>query len=136
MAPLAPLHRGFENYWGTIPGVEGYWDPYGFVHNETPVREREVKFEGQESVDVVRHDHRRLQGVERPVVMPQIPEHKPGERVPPQGARPRPAVEETIHPVAEKPRLRLANLRVAGFQKEKPVETTPLRGVDVLDGAR
>lgn len=28
-----PSNRGFEDYWGTIPGVESYWDPYGLVHN-------------------------------------------------------------------------------------------------------
>jgi len=29
-----PVNRGFEEHWGTIPGVENYYDPYGLVHNE------------------------------------------------------------------------------------------------------
>ncbi len=33
-----PVNRGFEEHWGTIPGVEDYWSPYGMVHNETPLR--------------------------------------------------------------------------------------------------
>jgi arylsulfatase A-like enzyme len=32
-----PCNRGFEEHWGTIPGVEDYYDPYGLVHNETPI---------------------------------------------------------------------------------------------------
>jgi arylsulfatase A-like enzyme len=28
-----PFNRGFEEHWGTIPGVENYYDPYGLVHN-------------------------------------------------------------------------------------------------------
>lgn len=33
-----PVNRGFEEHWGTIPGVEDYYSPYGMVHNETPIR--------------------------------------------------------------------------------------------------
>lgn len=33
-----PVNRGFEEHWGTIPGVEDYWDPYGMVHNETTIK--------------------------------------------------------------------------------------------------
>jgi arylsulfatase A-like enzyme len=29
-----PCNRGFEEHWGTIPGVENYYDPYGLVHNQ------------------------------------------------------------------------------------------------------
>ena len=32
-----PSNRGFEDYWGTIPGVDSYWDPYGLVHNEESI---------------------------------------------------------------------------------------------------
>src|SRR5690349_1976705 len=32
-----PSHRGFEDYWGTIPGVENYYDPYGLVHNDRTI---------------------------------------------------------------------------------------------------
>ena len=33
-----PCNRGFEEHWGTIPGVENYFDPYGLVHNEQTIR--------------------------------------------------------------------------------------------------
>ena len=33
-----PCNRGFEEHWGTIPGVENYYDPYGLVHNEQTLR--------------------------------------------------------------------------------------------------
>ena len=33
-----PCNRGFEDHWGTIPGVENYYDPYGLVHNEQTIR--------------------------------------------------------------------------------------------------
>ena len=33
-----PCNRGFEEHWGTIPGVESYYDPYGLVHNEQTIR--------------------------------------------------------------------------------------------------
>lgn len=33
-----PCNRGFEDHWGTIPGVESYYDPYGLVHNEQTIR--------------------------------------------------------------------------------------------------
>ena len=33
-----PCNRGFEHHWGTIPGVENYYDPYGLVHNEQTIR--------------------------------------------------------------------------------------------------
>ena len=33
-----PYNRGFEQHWGTIPGVEDYYDPYGLVHNEQTIR--------------------------------------------------------------------------------------------------
>ena len=32
-----PTHRGFEEHWGTIPGVENYYDPYGLVHNDQTI---------------------------------------------------------------------------------------------------
>ncbi|HEX4795775.1 MAG TPA: arylsulfatase [Humisphaera sp.] len=32
-----PCNRGFEEHWGTIPGVENYYDPYGLVHNEQTI---------------------------------------------------------------------------------------------------
>jgi arylsulfatase len=32
-----PCNRGFEEHWGTIPGVEDYYDPYGMVHNEQTI---------------------------------------------------------------------------------------------------
>lgn len=33
-----PCNRGFEEHWGTIPGVDSYYDPYGLVHNEQTIR--------------------------------------------------------------------------------------------------
>jgi arylsulfatase len=33
-----PCNRGFEEHWGTIPGVDSYYDPYGLVHNEETIR--------------------------------------------------------------------------------------------------
>jgi arylsulfatase len=33
-----PCNRGFDEHWGTIPGVENYYDPYGLVHNEQAIR--------------------------------------------------------------------------------------------------
>src|SRR3954471_3389961 len=33
-----PCNRGFEEHWGTIPGVEDYFDPYGLVHNEQTIK--------------------------------------------------------------------------------------------------
>ncbi len=33
-----PCNRGFAEHWGTIPGVENYFDPYGLVHNEQTVK--------------------------------------------------------------------------------------------------
>lgn len=33
-----PFNRGFEEHWGTIPGVDSFFDPYGLVHNETTLR--------------------------------------------------------------------------------------------------
>jgi len=33
-----PCNRGFEEHWGTIPGVEDYFDPYGLVHNDQTIK--------------------------------------------------------------------------------------------------
>ena len=33
-----PCNRGFQEHWGTIPGVENYYDPYGLVHNEQTIQ--------------------------------------------------------------------------------------------------
>lgn len=33
-----PCNRGFEDHWGTIPGVDSFYDPYGLVHNEQTIR--------------------------------------------------------------------------------------------------
>src|SRR5881296_2450744 len=33
-----PCNRGFDDHWGTIPGVDDYYDPYGLVHNEQTFR--------------------------------------------------------------------------------------------------
>ncbi|MFT3788841.1 MAG: arylsulfatase [Tepidisphaeraceae bacterium] len=33
-----PCNRGFEEHWGTIPGVDDYFDPYGLVHNEETIK--------------------------------------------------------------------------------------------------
>ncbi|HTW93792.1 MAG TPA: arylsulfatase [Tepidisphaeraceae bacterium] len=33
-----PCNRGFEEHWGTIAGVEDYYDPYSLVHNEQKIR--------------------------------------------------------------------------------------------------
>jgi arylsulfatase len=33
-----PCNRGFEEHWGTIAGVENYYDPYSLVHNEQTIR--------------------------------------------------------------------------------------------------
>ncbi len=39
-----PVNRGFEEHWGTIPGVESYYSPYGLVHNEQTIRAEEKDF--------------------------------------------------------------------------------------------
>jgi arylsulfatase len=39
-----PCNRGFEQHWGTIPGVENYYDPYGLVHNEETIRPQAKDF--------------------------------------------------------------------------------------------
>jgi arylsulfatase len=39
-----PCNRGFEEHWGTIPGVENYYDPYGLVHNEVTIRPDKPNF--------------------------------------------------------------------------------------------
>lgn len=33
-----PCNRGFQEHWGTIPGVDSYYDPYGLVHNEETIK--------------------------------------------------------------------------------------------------
>lgn len=33
-----PFHRGYQQAWGTIAGVESYYNPWSFVHDETPMR--------------------------------------------------------------------------------------------------
>src|SRR4051794_17872330 len=33
-----PCNRGFEEHWGTIAGVEDYYDPYSLVHNEQSIK--------------------------------------------------------------------------------------------------
>ncbi|HEY7119966.1 MAG TPA: arylsulfatase [Tepidisphaeraceae bacterium] len=33
-----PCNRGFEEHFGTIAGVESYYDPYSLVHNEEAIR--------------------------------------------------------------------------------------------------
>jgi arylsulfatase A-like enzyme len=33
-----PCNRGFEEHWGTIAGVEDYYDPYSLVHNEQTIK--------------------------------------------------------------------------------------------------
>jgi arylsulfatase A-like enzyme len=33
-----PYNRGFEEHWGTIAGVEDYYDPYSLVHNAQLIR--------------------------------------------------------------------------------------------------
>ena len=32
-----PLQRGFEEYYGTIHGVNSYYDPFSLVQNNTPI---------------------------------------------------------------------------------------------------
>jgi arylsulfatase A-like enzyme len=32
-----PCNRGFEEHWGTIAGVENYYDPYSLIHNEQTI---------------------------------------------------------------------------------------------------
>jgi arylsulfatase len=39
-----PCNRGFEDHWGTIPGVASYYDPYGLVHNEETIRPEGKRF--------------------------------------------------------------------------------------------
>jgi len=39
-----PTHRGFEEFWGTIPGVDSFYDPYGLVHNDEPIRPDRADF--------------------------------------------------------------------------------------------
>jgi arylsulfatase A-like enzyme len=33
-----PVNRGFRQMWGTIVGVQNFYDPWSLVHNETPIR--------------------------------------------------------------------------------------------------
>ena len=33
-----PANRGFDQHWGTIAGVENYYDPYSLVHNLDPIK--------------------------------------------------------------------------------------------------
>ena len=33
-----PCNRGFEEHWGTIAGVEDYYDPYSLVHNDQTIK--------------------------------------------------------------------------------------------------
>ena len=33
-----PFNRGYSQMWGTIAGVESYYNPWSFVHNQTPMR--------------------------------------------------------------------------------------------------
>jgi arylsulfatase len=33
-----PYNRGYSQMWGTIAGVESYYNPWSFVHNQTPMR--------------------------------------------------------------------------------------------------
>ncbi len=39
-----PCNRGFEEHWGTIPGVEDYYNPYGLVHNEQTIHPDSADF--------------------------------------------------------------------------------------------
>lgn len=33
-----PVNRGFGQMWGTIVGVQNFYDPWSLVHNQTPIR--------------------------------------------------------------------------------------------------
>jgi arylsulfatase A-like enzyme len=53
-----PCNRGFEEHWGTIAGVENYYDPYSLVHNEQTIRPEGrdfyyTDFITQKSVDLI-----------------------------------------------------------------------------------
>ncbi len=39
-----PLQRGFEEYYGTIHGVNSYWAPFSLVSNNTPIRAEGTNF--------------------------------------------------------------------------------------------
>jgi arylsulfatase len=39
-----PCNRGFQEHWGTIAGVENYYDPYSLVHNEEPIKPESADF--------------------------------------------------------------------------------------------
>ena len=39
-----PCNRGFEEHWGTIAGVEDYYDPYSLVHNEQTIKPEKKDF--------------------------------------------------------------------------------------------
>ena len=39
-----PCNRGFEQHWGTIPGVDSFYDPYGLVHNEETIKPEKPGF--------------------------------------------------------------------------------------------
>jgi arylsulfatase len=39
-----PLQRGFENYFGTIHGVNSYYDPFSLVRGNTPIRAEDTNF--------------------------------------------------------------------------------------------
>ncbi|MDB5295008.1 MAG: arylsulfatase [Phycisphaerales bacterium] len=42
-----PVNRGFDDHWGTIPGVDSYYDPYGLVHNEQTIKPSDFKPDGK-----------------------------------------------------------------------------------------
>ncbi|MGE5609812.1 MAG: arylsulfatase [Bacillota bacterium] len=39
-----PCNRGFEDHWGTIPGVDSYYGPYGLVHNKQTIQAEQKDF--------------------------------------------------------------------------------------------
>jgi arylsulfatase len=39
-----PLQRGFEEYWGTIHGVNSYYDPFSLVSNNIPIQPAGTNF--------------------------------------------------------------------------------------------
>jgi arylsulfatase A-like enzyme len=52
-----PINRGFGEMWGTIAGVGSFYNPWGFVHDRTPVRPPEgfyyTDFITQKSLEVI-----------------------------------------------------------------------------------
>jgi arylsulfatase len=84
-----PFKRGFQEMWGTIAGVNNFYDPYSLVHNDTPITPPPARdfyytdFITQKSAEVI--DRSAKSGDRKPLFMyvaytaPHWPLHAPDE---------------------------------------------------------